>query len=80
MTAPASMPKPETRRAAILEALRRGERLTQIDTLRRGMGWRLAADIFALRVKGWPILTDHLMQRKGHPIARYWLPAGGSHE
>jgi hypothetical protein len=76
----ASMPRPETRRAAVLEALRRGERLTHIDALNRRWGWRLAADVHALRVKGWPIVTDQLMQAKGNPIARYRLPAGGGNE
>jgi hypothetical protein len=72
----ATMPRPETRRAAVLEALKRGEKLTHIDALRRGWGWRLAADIFALRLKGWAIVTDQLMRAKGSPIARYRLPAG----
>lgn len=71
-----SMPRPATRRAAVLEALRRGERLTQVDGLRRGWGWRLAADVEALRHEhGWPIVTDLIDQGEGrNPIARYRLP------
>jgi hypothetical protein len=74
----ATMPKPETRRAAILEALRRGERLTHADALARGWGWRLAADIFALKeLHGWSIQADMIHQAGGNAIALYWLPAGG---
>jgi hypothetical protein len=72
----ATMPRPATRRAAILAALRQGERLTQADGLRRGWGWRLAADIFSLREYGWPIVSDLVRQGHGQPIARYHLPAG----
>lgn len=73
----ATMPRPETRRASILEALRRGERLTHADALRRGWGWRLAADIEALRHDhGWNIHTDMIDQGEGRSqIARYSLPA-----
>lgn len=67
-----TMPMPATRRAAILEALRRGERLTHADALARGWGWRLAADVFKLREYGWPIHADMIDQGRGHnPIARY---------
>ena len=78
----ASMPRPETRRAAILELLRSGERLTQMETLRRGLGWRLAADIEALKHDyGWNIHTDMIDQGKGRKqIARYRLMSGGNHE
>lgn len=72
-----TLPHHATRRAAILEALRRGERLTQGDTLQRGQGWRLAADIFALKHNhGWPIESLMIGQGEGrNPIALYWLPA-----
>lgn len=70
------MPKPATRRAAVLEALRRGERLTTADALRRGWGWRLAADVFKLREFGWDVQSVLIDQGQGrNPIARYWLPA-----
>ncbi len=76
----AKMPDPATRRAAVLEALRSGERLTHADALAKGWGWRLAADVFALRTRyGWPIHADLIDQGKGrNPIARYSLPAGGA--
>lgn len=69
------MPRPETRLAAVLEGLQRGERFTTADAIRRGFGWRLAADIHQLRCKGWHIVTDLIPQRRGNPIARYWMPA-----
>lgn len=73
----AHMPIPATRRAAILEAFRQGERLTHADALKRGWGWRLAADVFVLREYGWPIVSDLINQGQGrNPIARYWMPAG----
>jgi len=72
-----TMPKPESRRADILEALRKGDRLTHIDALRRGWGWRLAADIHALaHDHGWPIVSVMIPQSGGNEIALYWLPAG----
>jgi hypothetical protein len=73
-----TLPDPTSRRAAILEALRRGDRLTHADALRRGWGWRLAADVFALKEEhGWPIQAAMIPQGDGsNPIARYWLPSG----
>lgn len=71
-----TMPRPGTRRAAVLGELLAGQTLTQAQTLRRGWGWRLAADIFALREKGWQIVSEEIRQTAGNPIARYWLPAG----
>ena len=73
-----TMPRPHTRRAAVGAALQEGQKLTQADALRKGWGWRLAADICDLRHRhGWPIVTEEIQQENGgHPIARYWLPAG----
>lgn len=70
-----AMPRPSTRLALVLAALRNGQTLTQAETLRRGWGWRLAADVFALREKGWQIVSEEIHQAQGNPIARYWLPA-----
>jgi hypothetical protein len=70
-------PKPGTRMAGILEALKRGEKLTQIDALNRGYGWRLAAHIFALKeYHGWSIEKTDIYRQKGNPIAQYSMPAG----
>jgi hypothetical protein len=74
-----TLPKPDTRRAAILEALRNGDRLTHADALNRRWGWRLAADVHVLRCYGWPIETTLIDQGEGRsPIARYSLPAVGA--
>lgn len=71
-----TLPGPESRRAAVLEALRRGERLTQADALARGWGWRLAADVFALKeIHGWAIVATMIPNPGGNDIAEYWLPA-----
>lgn len=71
-----TLPDPTSRRAAILEALRRGDRLTHADALARGWGWRLAADVFALSHEhGWPIAAHLIANPGGNPIAEYWLPA-----
>jgi hypothetical protein len=74
-TIPPAMPRPRTRQAQVLAALLRGERPTHAIAVHRGWGWRLAADVFALRKKGWQIVTEEIQQAKGNPIARYWLPA-----
>jgi hypothetical protein len=73
-----SLPDPTSRRAAILEALRHGDCLTQANALARGWGWRLAADIFALKEEhGWPIQAAMIPQGEGrNPIALYWLDRG----
>jgi hypothetical protein len=69
-----TMPKPETRRAAVLEALRRGDHLTHIDGLARGWGWRLAADVFALKeLHGWNIQSAMIPQSGANDIAVYWM-------
>ena len=73
------MPEPDSRRAAILAALRRGETLTHADALARGWGWRLAADVFALKEYGWPIKSVLIHQGSSNPIARYWMKEGVNH-
>ena len=71
-----TMPYPVSRRAAVLEALRRGDRLTHADALARGWGWRLAADVFALsHAHGWPIVAVLIPNPGGNDIAQYHLPA-----
>jgi hypothetical protein len=72
----ATLPDPSSRRAAILEALRHGERFTHADAIRRGWGCRLAADVFALKEEhGWPIESMLIHNDGGKPIAEYWLSA-----
>ena len=75
-----TLPDPTSRRAAILGALRRGDRLTHADALARGWGWRLAADVFALaHDHGWPIAATMIPNSGGNPIAEYHLPADARH-
>ena len=67
-----TLPDPASRRAAILAALRHGDRLTHVDALARGWGWRLAADVFALANEhGWPIASRLIANPDGNPIAEY---------
>jgi hypothetical protein len=71
-----TQPDPASRRAAILEAFQRGDRLTHADALARGWGWRLAADVFALKEEhGWPIVSTMIPNPGGNDIAEYHLPA-----
>lgn len=70
-----TLPDPESRRAEVLESLRRGDHLTQADALARGWGWRLAADVFALKdIHGWAIAATMIPNPGGNDIAEYWLP------
>lgn len=79
-TASPTLPDPASRRAAVLEALRRGERLTQARALLRGWGWRLAADVHALAHEhGWPITSHLIPNPDGNPVAEYWLPTEARH-
>lgn len=70
-------PRAGTHRADILAALRRGEKMTQIDAINRGYGWRLAAHIHALKEDhGQSIEKTNIYRQKGNPIAQYWMAAG----
>jgi hypothetical protein len=67
-------PNPNSPEAAALLALLEGE-LTQVDWLKRGKGWRLAAQIKELDYLGWEP-ESILLKREGwpRPIAVYQLP------
>ena len=67
-------PNPNSPEAAALLALLEGE-LTQVDWLKRGMGWRLAAAIKELDYLGWEP-ESILLKRDSwpRPIAVYQLP------
>lgn len=67
-------PNPNSAESAALVALLEGE-LTQVDWLRRGKGWRLAAAIKELDYLGWEP-ESILLKREGwpRPIAVYQLP------
>ena len=67
-------PSPNSPEAVVLLALLEGD-LTQIDWLKRGNGWRLAAHIKELDYLGWEP-ESILLRREGwpRPIAVYQLP------
>ena len=67
-------PNPNSAEFAALVALLEGE-LTQVEWLKRGMGWRLAAAIKGLDYLGWEP-ESILLMRDGwpRPIAVYQLP------
>jgi hypothetical protein len=68
------LPKPNSCEALALSALLEGD-LKQVDWLRRGKGWRLAAVIKELDYLGWEP-ESILLPRNGwpRPIAVYSLP------
>lgn len=51
-------PPPHSVRGRIAGAFLRGDSLTQLDALRRFGNFRLAADVEALRKRGWSIITE----------------------
>lgn len=55
-TTPPACPKPGTARAEILAAFLAGDHMTHEDARKRFGASRLAADVHALRRKGWPIV------------------------
>lgn len=74
-------PRNGTARAAILEALQRGESLTSLEAWQRFGASRLAADMFELRSMGWPIHAENIAVparsgRMAH-VARYRLVLEG---
>jgi site-specific recombinase XerD len=62
-----------TQNEAILEMLREGRRITQIDALQRVGCFRLAARIFDLRGKGHNIETVPVYTETGKYVASYKL-------
>ena len=62
-----------TQRAAILEALRQGSRLTPLDALRRFGCMRLAARIWELRAEGYPIRERPVEVPSGAVVSEYSL-------
>lgn len=58
----------------VAQRLLNREDVSTATEIQAGRGWRLAATIHYLRLKGWPILTQLDMKR----IAHYRLPPGWS--
>ena len=66
-------PKAGTQAAAILAALRNGDRITSLDALDRFNCFRLAAQVCTLRNTGWHIITETVTTSTGKHIAEYRL-------
>ena len=63
----------DTQCKRILEALKRGERLTQLDILNRFGAMQAGTRIFELRQKGHPIQTRMVKTSTGKRVAEYSL-------
>ena len=55
------MPNPGSQAWYVANAFMQGRRLTQIDCLDMGLGWRLAAHIQRLKLMGWPVEDIRLL-------------------
>ena len=65
-----------TQEQRILEALRRGDRLTAMDMLVRFGSMQAATRIFYLKREGWPIQKKMITTPNGKRVAQYWLERG----
>ena len=63
----------DTQCKRILAALKRGERLTQLDILNRFGAMQAGTRIFDLRKQGHPILTRMIRTNTGKRVAEYSL-------
>lgn len=61
-----------TQREKVLKALQRGQKLTPLDALSRGMGMRLGGHIHALRQAGHDIRSE-LVKKGDSRVSKYWL-------
>lgn len=68
----AELKQAESQEKRILEALRRGEKLTSLDLLFRFGAFQGPTRIFYLREQGHPIRTD-IVRRNGKRVAQYSL-------
>ena len=57
----------------ILKALKKGQKLTQLDAISEWNCYRLGARCFDLRQKGHKIITEMVTSSSGHHFARYSL-------
>lgn len=62
-----------TKKDIILEHLRKGEHITQMDAYRLCLATRLSAIIYDLKDEGWDIKTDTLKSSDGTHYASYYL-------
>lgn len=68
------MKKASSQNLKILEALKKGARITPMDALRRFGCFRLSARIADLRMDGNKILS-HMVERNGKHVAEYYMGA-----
>jgi len=62
-----------TQTTQILDALKRGEKLTPMDALTRFGCFRLGARIYDLKREGHTIVTERITTPNGAKVARYSL-------
>lgn len=68
------MKKASSQNLKILDALKKGARITPMDALRRFGCFRLSARIADLRMAGHKILS-HMVERNGKHVAEYYMGA-----
>ena len=68
------MKKPTSQNLKILEALKKGARLTPMDALHLCGCFRLSARIADLRMAGHKIFS-HIVERNGKHVAEYYMGA-----
>jgi biotin operon repressor len=61
-----------TQKALVLKALQKGQKLTPLEALNKGMGMRLGAHIHKLRQQGYDIRRN-LVKRGPSRVAQYYL-------
>ena len=64
----------ETQFRMILNALKRGEKITPLDALKRFGCLQLPARIFEMKRAGYKIITRMVKTRSGKHIAQYEMP------
>jgi len=61
-----------SQRTLVLQALKKGQKLTPLEALNKGMGLRLGAHIHKLRQQGYDIRRN-LVKRGPSRVAQYYL-------
>lgn len=68
------MKKASSQNLKILEAMKKGARITPMDALRRFGCFRLSARIADLRM-AWHKIFSHMVERNGKHVAEYYMGA-----
>lgn len=69
----AKVPERGTMTYELLDALKRGERLTPLTALERYRCFSLSQRMGELRRSGWPIRSSMVSVNSGKKVAQYWL-------